>query len=350
MIKEFKKAINLVKQTGQNLVLKSAGKPPRLYGLVFGVTDACNSRCRHCNIWRQKPTLNPLTPAEVEKIFKNPFFKDLKEVIITGGEALLRSDLEEIILVLHKYIRPDALISLSTNGLMPERAIKAAEVLVKNGIQTIVGVSLDGIGEKHDEIRGIQGNFKRVEFLLKELKKLKEKHKDRLSIAIGFTLSPWTVNSMNEVRSYAERLGLEFLPQVYEEASFYFNEGNIKATENKNMIGAIKELPSSFQKEVMLEAARGKNLKFRCSSMKTFLFLHCNGDIAPCLRYSHLRLGNLRKQSIEEIWQSKAVKEAREMIRNCRQCYNTWGVGWSMKAWFPPFLKLLLRTFLKKSK
>lgn len=348
MTREFRTPTTLAKGACQTIFLKAARKPPKLFGLFFEVTDACNSRCKHCNIWRQKPTLNPLTPKEVEKIFQNTFFKDLKEVIISGGEPLLRSDLEEIILTMQKYIQPNALFSLSTNGLMPERAIKTTRTLIENGVHTIVGVSLDGIGEKHDEVRGVKGNFERVDFLLHELVLLQDKYKDKLSVIVGFTLSPLTVDSMEDVRAYTERLGFLFLPQVYEEVSFYFNKGDIEPTNRKNLIKAIQELPPSFQKEVMLKAAKGNPLKFRCSGMETFFVLHCNGDVSPCLRYSHIRLGNLREQSIDEIWQSKVVKEARKMIRNCNGCYNTWGIGWSLQAWFPPFFNLLLRTVIKK--
>jgi len=349
MKKNLKKIPVLIKGVYENGLSKITKKPAKLYGLFFEVTDACNSRCRHCNVWRQKPTENHLTLPEIENIFKNPFFRNLREVIISGGEPLLREDLEEIILKIHKYIRPDALISLSTNGLMPKRAIKVAQTFLKKRINIVFGVSLDGIGEKHDKIRGVKGNFEKVDFLLHELMKLKTNYKEKLKVIVGFTLSPLTVNLMEEVKTYVERLEFDFLPQVYEKASFYFNEENhLKNTINNDMVREIQKLPSSFQKEVLLKAARNVRIKFRCSSMNTFFVLHCNGDVSPCLRYSHIRLGNLREQSIDEIWQSKAVKEARMMIKNCSGCYNTWGVGWSLKAWFFPFLKLILKTTLKR--
>ncbi len=350
MKKELKVVKNLIKGTFQIAASKTIGRPPKLYGLFFEVTDACNSRCKHCDIWRQKPTPNPLTVKEVERIFQNPFFKDLKEVIISGGEPVLRPDLAELIITMSKHIRPDALISLSTNGLLPERVIKTTKAMVENKINTIVGVSLDGIGEKHDGIRGVKGNFEKVDFLLHQLIDLKEKHKDKLLITVGFTLSPLTVDSMEDVRAYTENLGFHFLPQVYEEASFYNNKDNIGTTPNEKLTKAIQKLPPSFQKEVMLRASMGRELKFNCSSMDTFFALHCNGEISPCLRYNHLKLGNLRQQSIEELWQSEKIKRARKKIKNCNECYNGWVTGWSMIAWFFPFLPTLIGVYLEKRK
>jgi len=348
MKKEFKIATTYIKKACRTLALKATQKPAKLYGLFFEVTDACNSRCKHCNIWRAKTTPNPLSPKEVEKIFQNPFFKDLKSVIISGGEPVLRPDLGELILAMSKYIRPDALISLSTNGLLPERVIKTTKAMVENKINTVVGVSLDAIGKKHDEIRGVKGNFEKVDFLLRQLVPLQSQYRDKLSVMVGFTLSSLTANSMEDVRIYAENLGLKFLPQVYEEVSFYSNKNNLQTTVNEKLIKAIQKLPPSVHKELLLKEVRGERLNFRCFSMNKFFVLHCNGDVSPCLRYSHLRLGNLREQSIDEIWQSKNVKKARRMIKNCDGCYNSWGVGWSIDAWFLPLFSILLGTYLKK--
>lgn len=340
----IKKASNLIEGTAKTIISKSTGKPQKLYGLVFEATDACNSHCKHCNIWQQKPTQNLLTPAEIERAFQSPLLRDLREIIITGGEALLRPDLEEIMLIIHRNTREDALMSLSTNAIMPDRGIQATKAMVESGIQTIVGVSLDGLGEKHDEIRGTKGNFEKANYLLTELKKMKDLYGDKLDVVVSFTLSPLTVDSMAEVMAYSDKLGFIFLPQVYEEVSFYFNKGNVEPIDKNRLMSALHKLPGSFQKEVMLMAAEGKSLKFNCSSLKNFFFLHCNGDISPCLLHSDKVYGNLRNQPLDEIWSSGKIKEGREMIANCSRCYNTWGVGWSLKAWFPPFTGLLLKT------
>jgi len=350
MQNKFKAAKNILAQTSKTIVSRITNQPQKIYGIFFEVTDACNSRCRHCNIWQQKPTADLLTPKEIEKIFRNPYFSGLQEIIISGGEALLRPDLEEVILIMHRYAKPNAFFSLSTNGLMPERALKATQTLVESGVNTIVGVSLDGIGENHDEVRGVKGNFERVDRLFHELKKMQNRYKDNLNVTVGFTLSPLTVNSMKDVEAYSEKLGFLFLPQVYEEAPFYINEGNVDSVGKEAMIKAIEELPFSLQKEIMLKAAKGEQIKFKCSSMETFFVLHCNGDVSPCLYWSNMRLGNLREKPIDEILQSQAVKDAREKtISGCSRCYNTWGTGWSMKAWCPPLINFLLRSTVEES-
>ena len=208
----IKKASALIEGASKSIISKAIGNPQKLFGLVFEATDACNSHCKHCNIWQQKPTQDLLTPKEIEKAFQSPLLRDLREIIITGGEALLRPDLEEIMLIIHKNTNKNVLMSLSTNAIMPDRAIKATKTMVEGGIQTIVGVSLDGMGEKHDEIRGTKGNFEKANYLFTELKKMKDLYGDKLDVVVSFTLSPLTVDSMSEVMAYSEKFGFIFLP------------------------------------------------------------------------------------------------------------------------------------------
>jgi MoaA/NifB/PqqE/SkfB family radical SAM enzyme len=94
---DVKKITKVGKNTvlgSKNLLLRNIKGFLKPQGLVFMVTDKCNSRCTHSSIWRQKGVDNPLTPKELEKTLSDPLFKDIREIINTGGEATLRTDLE----------------------------------------------------------------------------------------------------------------------------------------------------------------------------------------------------------------------------------------------------------------
>ena len=211
--------------SSKNLFLKNFDGILRPKWLVFMTTDKCNSRCRHCNIWENKGVENPLTPKELEKTLKDPVFRDVKEIINTGGEATLRNDLEELFLAEHRAL-PKAVLQLSTNAIIPQRTVSLAKTLLGRNIQLSIGVSLDGVGEHHDSVRGIPGNFKRVDWLVHELIKLKEQYGDKLSFGLGFTLSSLTVDYMKDVQEYGKNLGVDVLVQWYNEApSFYDNYG-----------------------------------------------------------------------------------------------------------------------------
>jgi MoaA/NifB/PqqE/SkfB family radical SAM enzyme len=316
----------------KNLFFRAINRTLKPRWLWFGVTDRCNSRCKHCDIWKQKPIEKPLTPREIEKAFSDPLFKDIEYVINSGGEAVLRSDLEEILLIEHKAF-PKARLQLSTNGLLPDRVINVAQFALDHGINLDVGVSLDGIGEQHDFVRGVKGNFEKADKLLHELLMLKEQYKERLDITIGFTLSNLTLPFLNGVREYARKLNVNFSVQWYNESSYYENVGKSLCAKNEKMLEAVQSLPTTILRKMWIKWLKGKSIKFPCFAMYTFCVLKCDGNISPCLSLWHVNVGNIREKSPTEIWNSFKAREARKIVKNCQGCLNSWGTGWSFSSY-----------------
>jgi MoaA/NifB/PqqE/SkfB family radical SAM enzyme len=204
----------------RNLILRTTGESLNPRWIVFEITDRCNSRCVHCNIWRREPTKDTLTPEKIEQTFSDALFKEVEYVIVTGGEPTVRNDLEEIYLRIHKAL-PKATLQLSTNGLLPGRVIDIVQTVMSHDIRFDVGVSLDGIGEEHDKLRGIKGNFEKADWLLHELVELRESQKDKLGVAAGIVISDLTLHSLEGVRAYARRLNINLTEAWYNEAPYY---------------------------------------------------------------------------------------------------------------------------------
>ena len=324
----------------QNLILRSCSESLKPRWIVYMVTDRCNSRCVHCNIWRKEPTRDPLTPKEVEQVFSDDLFRDVKYVLCTGGEPAVRNDLEDIILSIHKAL-PEATIQLSTNGLLPDRVIEVAKAAVKHDISLDIGVSLDGLGEEHDKIRGVKGNFEKADRLIHEMVELRKGNKSKLHIAAGIVLSDLTLDSLPKVRSYAKRLNIELTEAWYNESSFYDNVG--KNVFSNKLIEAVKSQPPSPLQELWFRALKGKSIKFPCFAMHTFCVLKCNGDIVPCLNLFDTSAGNVRGKTPTEIWHSPEMKKVRKVVKDCRGCLNSWGAGWSLQSSYYPFLLFYLK-------
>lgn len=307
--------------------------------IVFEVTDACNSRCTHCYIWKQKPTDAVIKPADLKVMLNDVLFSDLKVVLITGGEPVLRNDIDDLIRSIHET-RPMAQISLSTNGLLPDRVISTVLKSLENGIVLNVGISLDAIGDKHDAIRGVKGNFVKVDQLVSELVKIKEKYGPRMgSVVLGHTLSNLTVNSLKEVREYAQKKGVHFVTQLHEKFSYYHNENdqhtdavNYRLVDNTDMVKEIECQPRTFHNEMLLTALH-HDLHYKCASLRTFFLLRCDGSVSPCLHFSTASFGNIKEQTFREIWNNAPESPAWKMVEACRGCSNTWAAEWSMTTW-----------------
>ena len=335
MIKKIGWSIKNTIAGPKNLIFRAMDIPLKPKWVVFMVTDRCNSRCLHCNIWRQKPIENPLTPEEIEKTFKDELFKNVEYVLCTGGEPTVRSDLEEIILRIHKSL-PKATIQLSTNAILAERALNVTKKAMAENINFDVGVSLDGVGEEHDRLRGVKGNFEKADYLLQELVKLREKHKDKLRVAAGIVISDFTLHSLKDVRSYAKKLNVDLVEAWYNEASFYNNIGKNEFKEQ--FVKAVSSQPSCPLQDKWLKGLKGRPMRFPCFAINTFCVLKCNGDIVPCLNLWDAKIGNIRESSPTKIWHSPTAKKVRKTIKNCQGCLNTWGVEWSFASGAYPFL------------
>lgn len=339
MIKKFLKRFW---SGNKNIVLKSCNQPLKPRWIWFEVTDNCNSHCTHCQIWKKENCSNPLTLEEMEKIFKDPILSEVETIINSGGEAILRPDIVDIIKLQHK-IFPNAILDLSTNGILADRVLQVVEEVMAAGIKLNVGVSLDGMGEKHDQIRGVPGNFAKVDYLLKKLIEMREKYPELLSVIVGLTLSKLTLDGWQEVKEYTDKLKVELMVQWYNQSSFYENSKDESDNLKEEMKKAVEAQPNSTTRERWLKLLDNKSIKFQCYAANTFFAMKCDGSVIPCLTHWDLVIGNAREKSITEIWNSPEAKVARKTVSNCSGCLNSWGLNWSLSSSFYPRIGFFLR-------
>ena len=141
---------------------------PRMYpfSVVVSISFRCNSKCRTCDVWR-KPN-DDMTVAEWDKVFANlgrtPFY-----ITFTGGEPFLRKDLDEMVISAYRHCRP-SVITIPTNGLLTDRIVERVDRICRECPTSQIGInlSLDGIGEEHDDIRGRAGQLGEVDGHLDE--------------------------------------------------------------------------------------------------------------------------------------------------------------------------------------
>ena len=152
---------------------------PRLLPLsyTFSLTFRCDSRCLTCNVWQKADKKNELSLAEWTKIFRSlgsaPHW-----ITLTGGNQFLRSDLVQLCRAIVEINRP-AIINIPTSGSLPELVREKVEQILavcrKGGTTLISNISLDGLGEQQDRLRGSRDNFSNTLQTYRELRKLRER-------------------------------------------------------------------------------------------------------------------------------------------------------------------------------
>jgi len=111
--------------------------------LRVSVTERCNFRCQYCmpeKPFSWVPKENLLSFEELFLFIKVAIDEGVNKIRITGGEPLLRHDLDSFVRTIHDY-KPDIDLALTTNGyLLPETAQSLKEAGLKR-----INVSLDSL-------------------------------------------------------------------------------------------------------------------------------------------------------------------------------------------------------------
>lgn len=120
---------------------------------VWEITLACDLKCQHCGSRAGTRRSAELTTDECFDLVRQLARMGTREVTLIGGEAYLRRDWLKII----REIRDQGMdCTMQSGGLnLTEDRIKSA---VDAGLQAL-GVSIDGLRELHDELRGVKGSY-----------------------------------------------------------------------------------------------------------------------------------------------------------------------------------------------
>lgn len=292
----------------------------KLNGTVI-VTYRCNARCNMCN--RYKKPSQPNEEISLETIKKLPpmYFTN-----ITGGEPFIRQDLKEVVRELYK--KSDRIV-ISTNGFFTDRIIDLCKEFPNIGIR----ISIEGLEETNNKIRGLEDGFNKG---LTTLKKLVEmNHPD-----VGFGMTVQDANAKDLVPLYklSNEMNMEFATASLHN-SFYFVEAkNIikdRPMVAKNFEDLINELLKSnspkkwfraYFNHGLINYIYGQKRLLPCDMAFDTFFIDPYGDVMPCNGTKEkLVMGNLNDQSWDQLWNSEQAENVRKAVRNCDR--NCWMIG-----------------------
>jgi len=276
-----------------------------------------------CDVWR-KPPGQELKPQDYSRLPKS-----IKYINITGGEPFLRDDLADVIRVMHESCLTPKM-DISTNGLLPARIEQQMKEILKIGAKVGVRVSVDGIGEHHDKVRGVENAFDKAMASVHILKEMGLK-----DIGIAYTATNYNIDQLQPTANLAKKLEVQFTCcGIAHNSEVYFSERN-KPIENleelrRQTVWLTREHlksrhPTDWARAYVDSgnyyfAATGKR-SIPCFAGTDFLFMTPNGDIYPDMIMNY-KLGNIKTESFEAMWHSPKAREFRIKVSNGRNCPN----------------------------
>ncbi|MBI2027314.1 MAG: radical SAM protein [Deltaproteobacteria bacterium] len=320
--------------------------------LLFHVTSMCNARCKHCFYWESIESKNYTDNLTLDEIEMFSSYLPQQEIInLCGAEAFLRHDLADITEIFSRKNKVN-IIAIPSNGILTDQILKKAQSLLSRfpHIAFRMTISIDALGDVHDQFRGVQGCFEKATRTLAQLCELK-KHYKNLLVLTNTTFSASTQNSILETLSYlvdnfdldtismtmvrgdpkdpSQRRSLDL--KKYREAVQYVTRYGRKGFKAHPLADFIwnatcytrERVAQIVEKTLTHPSTRG----FTCSPTEDFLVIENNGDIKLC-EIIDKSLGNLRKfnyrldQILELPETRKLVEHVKSGADMCNGC--TW--------------------------
>jgi MoaA/NifB/PqqE/SkfB family radical SAM enzyme len=273
-----------------------------------------------CYIWK-----NPTDPREevsLETLSKLP--NGFDNLNVSGGEPTLRTDLAEMIDLLYPKAR---ITEISSNGLHPERLIP----IVKKYPDIKIRFSLEGDEATNNRIRGEKDGYKTK---VAGLRKLQEAGGRDLGFA--FVIQDENVDQLVALYEEAQSAGFELATSTLHNAwQFYKNDNYfydrlVVARKVEGLItsmlksGKVKNWFRAYLNLGLIEKILGHPRLIPCTAGTDFAFIDPWSDVWACNVRADLPLGNLVRQSWDEIINGALAKQSVGKVAQCSQ--NCWMV------------------------
>lgn len=322
----------------------------KLNGTVI-VTYRCNAKCTMCN--RYKVPSKPEEEISLDTIRKLP---EMYFTNITGGEPFIRDDLKDIVRELYKKSER---IVISTNGFFTDKIVDLCKEFPQVGIR----ISIEGLEQTNNDIRGLDDGFNKGYTTLKTLVDMGMK-----DVGFGMTVQDKNASDLVPLYEISNELGMEFATASLHN-SFYFVESNniihdrlMVAQNFENLINRLLDSNSpkkwfrAYFNHGLINYIFSQKRLLPCDMSFDTFFIDPYGDVMPCNGTKEKEvMGNLNTMTWEELWSSEQAEIVRKKVRCCdRNCWMIGSVSPAMHKylWVPFFwvLKHKFLYFFKKKK
>jgi MoaA/NifB/PqqE/SkfB family radical SAM enzyme len=277
-----------------------------------------------CNIWQ-----NQTRPEdEIDYTYYEKLPSGLR-INITGGEATIRKDIDDIFRILYPKA---SLLELSTNGYHTEKIV----ALANKYPNILIRVSIEGLPEINDAKRGLRNGFDHALRTMLELKKTKCKN-----IGFSIVISPDNYKDLLHVYELSVALDVELGNSVVHNSWYFHKKDNqiisedallqheafVKAlltSKRRGVKNKLKDYGRAFFNKSIHRRLRGDESDYRppCGALDDFFFIDPAGNVVPCNgSEEEWIMGNIKDDTFENIMKSDKAKEISLRVKECdRNC------------------------------
>lgn len=312
--------------------------------VVWNCTNTCNLKCKHCYANSEnKKFSDELNTDEAKDLINDLAELKVPVLLISGGEPLTRNDIFPLIQhAKNQNIR----CTISTNGTLIDKEM--AKALKENGV-SYVGISLDGIGSRHDKFRGVRGSFDKAIEGIRNCLAIDQK------VGLRFTINRDNYDQLNDIFYLIKEERIPrvcFYHLVYSGRGSSMIEEDITPKEKREIMDLIMEKTLDFGKKVeILTVDNHADAPYLYLKLKekhpelaeraldlvkmnggnrsgmAIANIDYKGNVHPDQFTQHHNLGNIRERKFSEIWMQPEsllaidLRNRKSLLKGrCKEC------------------------------
>ena len=341
-------------------------RPIRPTVLIFNCTFVCDAQCRMCGNWKRGPAVPDMKIDEIRRVFDSPFWNDIENLHISGGEPTTRDDLVDACqAILHRLPKLRKL-GLSTTGLTPDRAIpmltRIVQLCAERSVLCSVRVAIDGVGRVHNDVRQVPRGFERAVATIRGMQVLQRGY--RFNLGIASTVFPANLGEAGNILNWAREENLDVVFNMVRFTDPMLGNSDLTAT--CRPVGADeqrmrqfflervrKDSPFDGQSYIYMHYAdmisNGYHRLAPCPFQTQGLMLNPDGALFFC--ENSPMIGNVLKHDPGDLYFSDSHQARRDCVREeqCPSCLSPCQINVSAMKQVAPYARFLLRAAYHKA-
>ena len=285
------------------------GRKGWLFGLHIDLTYRCPLRCRHCYLQGRQHTTE-LTTKQLFTLLGQAAAMHVVAVTFSGGEILVRKDLEEI---LSEAQRLGFVVLLKTSGFGATK--RTASTFAKKGVKGVDVSLYSHTAKSHDALTRVKGSFNAAISLILQLQDASVPVQAALTPMPGYCDDPRV--TVDELK----KSGIHHIKTNSVSDAFCDGANISQLLPDETIVRRQLEASGAWPPTT----PQPHNPQQRpCGAGSRELYLAPDGDIWPCPGLP-LSVGHFPEQSLQEVWeQSPRLKEIQGIqwkdLPQCSQC------------------------------
>jgi sulfatase maturation enzyme AslB (radical SAM superfamily) len=340
-------------------------KPIHPTVLIFNCTFVCDARCEMCSNWQRGDRKSDMTLEQIDRTFQSPLWKNVEMCMLSGGEPTTRNDMVEVSQVFLDRLPKLRKYGINTTGLTPHRAIpmitRVAEACHEKGVIFSTRVSIDGVGEMHNEVRQVKNGFAKAMETINAMRDLQKRVP--FNFGVSATIFNKNIDDCENILAWSKKEGLDIVFNMVRFSDPMLGNADLGTTVKP--IGRDEErLRKFFLERVRMDPlmdgqsyihlhyadmiGNGYHREAPCPFQTQGIMLNPDGGLFFCENSEVI--GNVLTEDAEELYFRVTSQKHRDWVRDtqCPTCLSPCQINVAGVKQVVPYVKFLVRATREK--